>query len=152
MKYCSNCGNKLNSKDKFCASCGKENIKEDNKNTISIDRPYIENKNIAVMLILTIITCGIYSLVWIYQITEDVNRLNEDNNMSGGLTILLAIITCGIYLIYWGYDMGRKLYNSGQKYNINISDNSILYLLLPIFKLNIINLVLIQSDLNKFER
>ena len=48
--------------------------------------------------------------------------------------------------------MGRKLYNSGQKYNINISDNSILYLLLPIVKLNIINLVLIQSDLNKFER
>lgn len=104
------------------------------------------------MLILTIITFGIYSLVWIYQITEDVNRLNEDNNMSGGLTILLTIITCGIYLIYWGYDMGRKLYNSGQKYNINISDNSILYLLLPIVKLNIINLVLIQSDLNKFER
>ena len=139
MKYCSNCGSKLNSKDKFSGTWGKENIKED-------------NKNIAVMLILTIITCGIYSLVWIYQITEDVNRLNEDNNMSGGLTILLTIITCGIYLIYWGYDMGRKLYNSGQKYNINISDNSILYLLLPIFKLNIINLVLIQSDLNKFER
>ena len=152
MKYCSNCGNKLNSEDKFCRTCGKENIKKDNKNTNSIDRPYIENKNIAVMLILTIITCGIYSLAWIYQITEDVNRLNEDNNMSGGLTILLTIITCGIYLIYWGYDMGRKLYNSGQKYNINISDNSILYLLLPIFKLNIINLVLIQSDLNKFER
>lgn len=152
MKYCSNCGSKLNSKDKFCGTCGKENIKEEKKTTISIDRPYIENKNIAVMLILTIITCGIYSLVWIYQITEDVNRLNEDNNMSGGLTILLTIITCRIYLIYWGYDMGRKLYNSGQKYNINISDNSILYLLLPIFKLNIINLVLIQSDLNKFER
>lgn len=72
--------------------------------------------------------------------------------MSGGLTILLSFITCGLYLIYWGYDMGKKLYSVGEKYNINIPDNSILYLLLPIFKLNIINLVLIQSDLNKFER
>lgn len=151
MKYCSNCGSKLNSKDKFCGGCGIEINKETPKTNI-IEKPYIENKNIAVMLILTIITCGIYSLVWVYQITEDVNRLTEEDNMSGGLTILLTIITCGIYLIYWGYDIGRKLYNSGEKYNINISDNSILYLILPIFKLNIINLVLIQSDLNKFER
>lgn len=152
MKYCSSCGSKLNSKDKFCGSCGKENIKENNKITTSIEKPYIQNKNIATMLILSIITCGIYSLVWIYQITEDLNRLTEDNSISGGLTILLSFITCGLYLIYWGYDMGRKLYNVGEKYNINIPDNSILYLILPIFKLNIINLVLIQSDLNKFER
>ena len=62
MKYCSNCGSKLNSKDKFCRTCGKENIKEDNKNTISIDRPYIENKNIAVMLILTIMVLVVIPL------------------------------------------------------------------------------------------
>ena len=51
MKYCSNCGNKLNSKDKFCASCGKENIKEDNKNGINISITTSRAINIGVKIV-----------------------------------------------------------------------------------------------------
>ena len=52
-----------------------------------------------------------------------------------------------IYIYYdycYVYDKKNKLKNYINKISI--------YLLLPIVKLNIINLVLIQSDLNKFER
>ena len=64
--------------------------------------------------------------------------------------MLLSILTCGLYLIYWNYDMGRKLYNLGQENGKDINDNSIIYMILSIIKGDLINLILIQSDLNKF--
>ena len=58
---------------------------------------HIEQRNIALCIILSIITCGIYGLYWIYKLTEDVNTLKGDPNAtSGGIVILLGIITCGI--------------------------------------------------------
>lgn len=60
---------------------------------------HIEQRNIALCIILSIITCGIYGLYWIYKLTEDVNTLKGDPNAtSGGIVILLGIITCGIYM------------------------------------------------------
>lgn len=46
--------------------------------------------------------------------------------------------------------MGRKLYNLGQENGKDINDNSIIYMILSIIKGDLINLILIQSDLNKF--
>lgn len=55
---------------------------------------HIEQRNIALCIILSIITCGIYGLYWIYKLTEDVNTLKGDPNAtSGGIVILLGIIT-----------------------------------------------------------
>ena len=57
----------------------------------------IKRKNIAVCILLTIFTCGIYGLFWIYSLTESVNlALNERNGTSGGMVVLLTIITCGV--------------------------------------------------------
>lgn len=70
---------------------------------------HIEQRNIALCIILSIITCGIYGLYWIYKLTEDVNTLKGDPNAtSGGIVILLGIITCGIYMWYWLYKAGRQ--------------------------------------------
>ena len=63
--------------------------------------------------------------------------------------VLLSILTCGLYLIYWNYDIGRKLYGLGKKYDKEIADNSIIYLILSIIQANLVNLILMQSDLNK---
>lgn len=103
----------------------------------------VQNRNIAVCIILTIITCGIYGIVWFIQMTDDAATASGDNSMSGGMTFLLCILTCGIYRIYWAYKMG-KLLNQAKGGN----DNSTLYLLLEIFGLSIINYCLIQSELN----
>ena len=63
--------------------------------------PVIKKRNIAVCIILSIVTCGIYGLYWLYQLTEDTNALTGDANAtSGGMVILLSIVTCSIYLWY----------------------------------------------------
>lgn len=69
-----------------------------------------EEKNIVLNIVLTLITCGIYGLIWIVQLTDDAIEYSGDNEMqSGGLALLLTIVTCGLYGFYWDYKMARMI-------------------------------------------
>ena len=154
-KFCSNCGKELAENSTFCPSCGTPiggtNPNQNNSNNTSINAPALEYRDIAIAIILSIVTCGIYGIFWIISLTNDANKVaDRPTDTSGGMVILLTIITCGIYGIYWNYKMGQKIYEAGQRYNKSISDNSVLYLVLSLFGLQIVNYALMQSDLNKF--
>ena len=107
----------------------------------------IRERNIATNLILTIITCGIYGIVWFITLTDDAAQTSDDT-MSGGMSFLLNIITCGIYGFYWAYKMGKMIKTAGDNKDIDLNDNSVLYLILHLFGLDIVNYCLMQSDLN----
>lgn len=82
--------------------------------------------------------------------TDESNSLSDKKHTSGGIALLLTLITCNIYGIYWNYKMGEKMFDIGKKYNKQISNNSVLYLILSLFGLGLVTYCLIQSDLNKF--
>ena len=156
-KFCSNCGKELAENSTFCPNCGTkigENTSNQNSNsnaTVNVNAPVLEYRDIAIAIILSIVTCGIYGIFWIISLTNDANKVaDRPTDTSGGMVILLTIITCGIYGIYWNYKMGQKIYEAGQRYNKSIGDNSVLYLVLSLFGLQIVNYALMQSDLNKF--
>ncbi len=154
-KFCSNCGKEIPENSTFCPSCGTSiggtNSNQNNSNNTSINAPVLEYRDIAIAIILSIVTCGIYGIFWIISLTNDANKVSDrPTDTSGGMVILLTLITCGIYGIYWNYKMGQKIYEAGQRYNKSISDNSVLYLVLSLFGLAIVNYALMQSDLNKF--
>lgn len=157
-RFCPNCGNELSENSNFCAKCGSSvNGNENNGSTVVINN-YNNNevklpeRNIVVCILLSLITCGIYSIYWFIVMTDESNMVSDDQTTSGGMAFLFTIITCGIYFYYWNYKMGQKLHQAGQKYNKPIGDNSIVYLLLSIFGLGIINYCIIQSDLNRFSK
>ena len=111
---------------------------------------HIEQRNIALCIILSIITCGIYGLYWIYKLTEDVNTLKGDPNAtSGGIVILLGIITCGIYMWYWLYKQGDNLDQIKASRGLPAGNSGILYLILAIVGLGIISYALMQNGLNQ---
>lgn len=110
----------------------------------------MKKKNIAVWLIVSILTCGIGGLVWFVSLTDDISFVSEDRSTSGGMALLLTIVTCGIYGIYWNYKMGKLLYQAEVKKGMNANDNSVLFLVLSIFGFAIINYCIMQSELNKF--
>ena len=129
----------------------KNSIVVENKPKSS--RPVVDNRNIALAIILTIITCGIYSIVWFIFMVDDVNKVSpEENSQSGGIVFLLSLITCGIYGIVWFYQAAKRLEDSGKKYGVSISDNSIIYLVLNLLGFSIISYGLLQYDLNKFSK
>ncbi len=83
-------------------------------------------------LLLSFITCGIYSIFFFYSMTEDINTLcGEDGETSPNYIVvfLLSLITCGIYYFFWLYKQGNRLQRAGQRYNVEIrEDGSILLL------------------------
>ena len=110
----------------------------------------IERRNIAVCIVLTLVTCGIYGIYWIVCLTNDVNTVSGDvNGTSGGMVVLLTIVTCGIYGIYWAYKQGEKLDFTKNTRGIPSSNSGVLYLILQIFGFGIIAYALMQNELNK---
>ena len=110
----------------------------------------IERRNIAVCIVLTLVTCGIYGIYWIVCLTNDVNTVSGDvNGTSGGMVVLLTIVTCGIYGIYWAYKQGERLDFTKNNRGIPSSNSGVLYLILQIFGFGIIAYALMQNELNK---
>ena len=83
-----------------------------------------KKKSILMVILLTIITCGIYSLFWLYQTTQDLTEYSEDYRLTPGMSVLLTIITCGLYQIYWWYRIADIFYHcTGKTKFPRINDN-----------------------------
>jgi len=109
----------------------------------------INKKEIAVAIILSIVTCGIYGIYWFITLTDDVKTASGDTDFqSGGIAFLLTLVTFGIYGIYWAYKMGELMKIAQAKHNLPVKDNSILYLILELLGFGIIDYAMIQNDLN----
>lgn len=147
--FCKNCGVKLEDNEKFCPNCGNSREQTNNQNFTA---PKIQKRDLATAIILSIVTCGIYGLIWMSQMQNDMNIVADDGDTtSGGTVVLLSILTCNIYGIIWVYKTAQRLYAASQKYNKgNKNDNSVLYLLLSVFGLEFVAWCLIQNDLNEF--
>ena len=110
----------------------------------------IKKRDIAVSIILSIVTCGIYSIIWFINLTDETKAAAKENNFSsGGIAFLLTLVTCGIYGIYWAYKMWEFIEKAKADRKMTPwSSTPILYLILSIFGLSIIVYALMQNDLN----
>ncbi len=113
----------------------------------------IQQKNIALYIVLSIVTCGIFGLVWFVKITDDTNMVTPPDPTgkaytSGGIALLLTIVTCGIYGYYWAYKQGEKLDSAKASRGMPTNNQSVIYLILEIFGLGIVAWALMQSQLN----
>lgn len=109
----------------------------------------VAKRNIALAIVLSFVTCGLYTIYWYICLADDVNRAADTPEAtSGGLVFLFTLITCGIYGLYWAYKTGEKLDDLRQKRGLSSGNRGILYLVLNIIGLGIVTYALIQSELN----
>ncbi|GHV10663.1 hypothetical protein FACS189491_00610 [Spirochaetia bacterium] len=86
----------------------------------------IKKRGLAGLILLSIITFGIYGLYWIYKLARDVNSICDgDGKKTGGLLkyLLLGIITFGIYDFVWLYMLGDRLQDNAQKYGLSFKES-----------------------------
>ncbi|SCP96037.1 DUF4234 domain-containing protein [Anaerobium acetethylicum] len=103
-----------------------------------------------VVLLLSIITCGIYYYYWVYQVTKELGMyLQNDNNPV--LDLLLSLF-CAPYGIYWMYKMAKQIAEAQNKAGkFAPVDNSVLYVILGIFGLWVVTALIMQSTINEIE-
>lgn len=102
----------------------------------------IKNRNIVVAILLSIVTCGIYGLFWIYSLVTDAQKVIGESD-------ILVLILC-FFLPFVGYYMLEKKFAAAcAEKGIEHTDNSILYLILGLVGLGIVDMCMVQNDLNK---
>ncbi len=105
----------------------------------------VKRREIALCIVFTIITCGIYGLYWIGKVQDDSLYVSQESGTTGGMVVLLSIVTCGIYYLYWMYNLGKRIDKITESPN---GSSNIIYLILAICGLGIVSLCLAQNELN----
>lgn len=114
-------------------------------------RAPIQKRDIAMCIILSIVTCGIYGIYWMISLVNDLNAASDSvNDTSGGMVFLLSLVTFNIYTLYWMYKAGEKVsYIRAKNGRPDGSQNGLLYLILALFGLGLVSYCLIQNELNE---
>ena len=110
----------------------------------------VQNRNLVVCIILSLVTCGIYGIYWFICVNNDSNTVSNDPKpTSGGMAFLLTLVTCGIYSLYWAYKRGEIIDNYYVNKGMAKPSNSVLYLVLCLVGFSIVTYCLLQNELNK---
>lgn len=91
----------------------------------------IQRKEFWMVLLLTIVTCGIYFYFYLYQITRDLNTMagEDGKTIDPAIAVVLNIVTCGIYGLWWYYQMGNRMQQMGNANHILVEDSGTTYLI-----------------------
>ena len=109
----------------------------------------IQERNIGLAIIFTIITCGLYGIYWVYSLTNEVGYLSDDPSFTGGKVILFSIITCGIYTLFWYYQLGGQIARAQQNKGYPSKDDGALLLVVALLSFGIISMAIAQSNVNR---
>ena len=110
----------------------------------------VEKRSIAMAIILSIVTCGIYGIYWIIKLTDEVNYVSgHHQDISGGMAFLLSLVTCGIYTYIWYYKMGEKLDEFAMALGMPTQSRGIVYLIVGLFGFGIVSYALMQDSINQ---
>jgi len=111
----------------------------------------VKQRNIVLAIVLSLITCGIYGIVWFISLTNDMNTITGKQETSGGLAFVYSLITCGIYSLFWSYKMGKNMDEINANKGMNAGSNyAVLFLVLQLFGFGIVNYAIIQNELNNY--
>ncbi len=106
----------------------------------------INKKNIALSIILSIITFGIYGIYWLSLLVKNIKIITKDTKNCK--VEILCFLLIPFYSIYWLYTRGILIENEFKKSNLRSKSNGIVFLILGLLELTIVALAIIQSDFN----
>lgn len=121
MSYCKNCGAQINEGAAVCVSCGAAV-----QNTTAPVGQLKTNKGLFKFIFLSIITFGIYGLVVMSALSNDINivasRYDGKKTMHYCLLFfIVAPITFGIASIVWTHKISNRIGNELRRRNIAYS-------------------------------
>ena len=106
----------------------------------------MKNRSVATVIILSIVTCGIYELVWLWNTIHELDAEGQASNMSPTVQFILMFLYVGY--IFFGINADANLNSIKAKRGIPTTDNKVLYIVLGIF-VPIVLVGLVQNEINK---
>lgn len=106
----------------------------------------LKQRSVATVIILSIVTCGIYMLYWSYVTINALDAEGGASNMSAGLQFVLMFFYVG--MILFGINADANINAIKAKKGIPTADNKVAWILLGLF-IPIVLVGLVQSEINK---
>ncbi len=108
----------------------------------------LQNKNVVTVILLSIVTCGIYGLVWCWQTMHALDEQGKKSLVPPIAQFLLFLLTAYIGWIIFALCADANLNSIREQRGLAVKDNKILYIILAIvFPIALIALV--QNDINE---
>lgn len=94
----------------------------------------MQKRSPASVLILAIVTCGIYLFFWYYAVYRELEILDgrTPTGNSYSLDLLLSLITCGVWGIYVDYKISEQLGSIQTRLGMKTTDNTMAVVLLDV--------------------
>lgn len=117
----------------------------------------IEQRSAAVVLLLSIVTCNIYYLYWLYATSSELKRALADDDIKPGVDLLLSVLTCSVWGIYVEYRNAQKVHAALLFHDPHTKDQSDTVLMLNLASLFVgvtwlVATYIVQEELNKLAR
>ena len=107
----------------------------------------ITERSPVTVVLLGLVTCGIYWIIWGYQTTEEIRLATGDETIKPGRDVLLCFVTCGVWLMYTHYRNAKKVFELGQQLGLTRKDQSQTVVLVDLFAMPITP-ALLQAEYN----
>ncbi|MCB1322274.1 MAG: DUF4234 domain-containing protein [Leptospiraceae bacterium] len=119
-----------------------------------------EEQSPVLVILLTVITCGLYLIYWYYVVYQDLELLygRTPTGNSFVLDLLLTIITVGLWGVYVDYQISVLCNELQQRYQMPPNDTTLLSIILDLsayvtaFATNLVTSVIHQEQLNRIKR
>ena len=109
----------------------------------------LKNRSIVAVILLTIITCGIYGLYWVYDTMNSLEQTSgKESSVNAIACLLLCIFIAPVGFILFGMGADEQLNMIRASRQIPPSDNKVVYMILGFF-LPIVLMALVQDEINK---
>lgn len=102
-------------------------------------------RSIAVSLILTLVTCGLYNFYWQYRQMLAANEMLQQDKYRFLPWLLFTLISCGLYHVYHEYRMSTDL---AELLGRDPRSDGLIAVLLSVFGLSFVVDAIQQSHIN----
>ena len=107
-----------------------------------------EKRDPIMVLILGILTCGIYAVYWVYKTSSEIKDALGREDINPALDAVLTFVTCFVWLVYLAYKYPQLLLQLQDKAGLPRNDITLISLILAIVGLSPVSFFMIQSELN----
>jgi hypothetical protein len=117
----------------------------------------LQERNPVPLIVLSLVTCGAYSVYWLYVTTRELRDGLDQPNLNPTVDLVLSVVTCGLWAIYAHYRNAGLLHRALTRFEPGARDQSVVVLLLDLAALVtgvtwLIGLFVLQEEHNRLAR